>query len=418
MLKIKGNKLLSGKISVKGSKNSALALIAASLLNKGKVKLTNVADIIDIRVLIKILEYLDVKCEFNNNELKIDSRNIKYKPLTIEEVKMIRGSSYLMGVFLSLFKKVEIFKPGGCAFSLRPIDYHLKGFETFNANILESDNLTITIDEYKNGYYYIPQISVGTTIDLLLFFSLSENTFILDNIALESEVNDVISFLKLLGVEIEKIKERTLLIKGKMKLKNDVTFNVMNDRIEAGSLALLGALLGDNLVIEGFNIYDNLYLLNIFSKLKVPYKFNENTLYISRYYDFDGIDLMTNPYPLFPTDLQPLMCVFLSMGRKKSSIIENIYPSRLSHVFELNKLGFNLNVNNNKIIINKHNNFINKDVKGFDLRGSFSLLLALLLIEGESILYGEQYIKRGYENIVDRLKSIGADIDEEKDNNS
>ena len=322
-----------------------------------------------------------------------------------------------MGAFLALFKKVEITIPGGCAFSERPIDFHLEGFRTFGAKINEENShLFIESDEIKNGYYYIPKISVGTTIDLLLFFSLNENTFILDNVALECEVEEVIKFLTLAGVEIKRIKEKTLLIKGRKCLVDNFKYRVMNDRIEAGSFAILGACLGENLIIKGFNMYDNLYLLNIFYKLKTPFKIEKDSLVISRFYDFEGITISTNPFPLFPTDLQPLLCVLLSLGKSESTIIENIYPKRMSHINELNKLGFNLTFNNNLIIINPIDKLNKNNVVGLDLRGTFALLLASLLVDDYCYLEGVKYLERGYENLIDRLKEIGASIHEEKDN--
>ena len=183
MLKIKGNKLLKGSIEVKGSKNSSLPIIIASLLNKGKVRLENVPNISDVNILLNILRYLNVDVNYKNNILEIDSSKIEYKSLLIEDIKKIRASSYFMGAFLSLFNKVEIFNPGGCNFSYRPIDYHLKGFKEFGVDIVSENDLLLEVKNIHNGYYFIPNISVGTTIDLLLFFSLKENLFILDNIA-------------------------------------------------------------------------------------------------------------------------------------------------------------------------------------------------------------------------------------------
>ena len=187
----------------------------------------------------------------------------------------------------------------------------------------------------------------------------------------------------------------------------------MNDRIEAGSLALLGALLGDNLCIKGFDLFSNLYLLNIFNKLKVPYKLENDKLIISKFNDFDGIEVETNPYPFFPTDLQPLLCVFLATGKEKSIIKENIYPSRMSHINELNKLGFNFEVNNNKVIIKGINKLKGNTVTALDLRGGFSLLMGALLIDEVSIINNDHFIKRGYEDFINRLVNLGAIIYEE-----
>lgn len=416
MLTIKGNKLLRGTIEVKGSKNASLGLIVASLLNKGKVRLLNVPNISDVNVLLKILKYLNVKVKYSNNVLDIDSSLIEYKSLLIDDVKKIRASSYLMGAFLGLFNRVEIFNPGGCNFSYRPIDYHLNAFKEFGVNVKEEEILELVTNCEKNGYYRIPTVSVGTTINLLLFASLKPNIYIIDNIANEPEVDEVVKFLILSGVEIKKIKEKTILIKGKEKLNNNLEYKVMNDRIEAGTFALLGASLGDNLEIKGFNIFDNLYLLNLFYKLNVPFKIKEDSLFISRYLDFEGIDLNTNPYPFLPTDLQPLLSVFLSLGKTRSTIKENIYPSRVSYIYELNKLNFDIKINNNIIIINQSKNLKGNNVVGQDLRGSFALIMAGLLIDDETFFTGTKYVERGYENIINRLKDIGACLYEEKNN--
>ncbi len=415
MIKIKGNKVLSGEVQVNGSKNAALGLIIASLLTKGNVCLENIPNIDDVKILLNILKYLNVNVIFKENTLNIDASKIEYKSLLIDEVKKIRASSYFMGAFLSLFNKVEIYNPGGCSFAYRPIDYHLKGFNTFGVIVNENiDTLNLEINELKSGYFFIDNISVGTTIDLLLFFALKENTFILDNIALEPEVLEVVNFLKLLGVEIKRIKEKTLFIKGKKDLKKDIKYRVMNDRIEAGTFALIGATLGDNLRIKGFNIFDNLYLLNIFIKLNVPFKMEKDALIISRHHNFNGLHIKTNPFPFFATDLQPLLCVFLSLAKEESSIIENIYPSRLSHIEELNKIGFNLESNNNKIIIKPLKKFKSNDIKGKDLRGGSALIMASLLVDDVVYFEGIEYVNRGYENFIERLKSLGAEIYEEE----
>ena len=407
-IRIKGQKMLNGSVRIDGSKNLIVSLIPASLLSKGRVVFHNVPLISDVFLLIDILEKLNVKTTLQDKTLSIDATNIIYQDLLYDEIKEFRASYYFIGVMLGLFGKLKIYHPGGCDFGKRPIDYHLASLKQLGVEIDEDEIIDLKFNNIKENIVEFNVSSVGATINLLLFASTIENEIKIINGAIEPEIIELIKFLRLIGVNII-VDNRTFIIKGKRKL-NGAEFSVIPDRIEAGTYALLGASVGDNISISPV-IKEHLEsLFEIFDILEVPYEYSNHVLNISRCNINKGILIETKPYPGFPTDLQQPLTAFLTQLNATSVIIETIYENRFAHIPMLNKMGANIIKQNNMIVVVGGNQLKGAKIDGKDLRGGASLLIAALCAEGESILTGLKFINRGYENIVNKCQKLGAEI--------
>lgn len=407
-IRIKGQKMLNGSVRIDGSKNLIVSLIPASLLSKGRVVFHNVPLISDVFLLIDILEKLNVKTTLQDKTLSIDATNIIYQDLLYDEIKEFRASYYFIGVMLGLFGKLKIYHPGGCDFGKRPIDYHLASLKQLGVEIDEDEIIDLKFNNIKENIVEFNVSSVGATINLLLFASTIENEIKIINGAIEPEIIELIKFLRLMGVNII-VDNRTFIIKGKRKL-NGAEFSVIPDRIEAGTYALLGASIGDNISISPV-IKEHLEsLFEIFDILEVPYEYSNHVLNISRCNINKGILIETKPYPGFPTDLQQPLTAFLTQLNATSVIIETIYENRFAHIPMLNKMGANIIKQNNMIVVVGGNQLKGAKIDGKDLRGGASLLIAALCAEGESILTGLKFINRGYENIVNKCQKLGAEI--------
>ena len=407
---VEGGKLLEGDVFIQGSKNSALGVIVASLLSKEKVVIQNVPKIRDVFELIEIIKYLNVKIDFIENILIIDSTNIVYKSLVNDSVKRLRASYYFMGLMLSLFKECEIFSPGGCNLGNRPIDMHLDTFEKLGVNIeCNNDVYKLKKVNYGTNKIEFKQKSVGATINTLLFASSFNKEIELVNISIEPEVMQVIEALRLMGVDV-KVYEDTCIIKGRMK-KNGFMISIIPDRIEAGTYALIGAALAKQIRIHNVEINHLLYLLDLFDKINVRYEINKKTLIVYKSNNINGIKINTEAYPGFPTDLQQPLTVLLTCSNSDSVIKETIYKDRTAHIIELNKMGADIVVKEDEYLIKGNRTLVGSELSGKDLRGGASLVFAALLAKGTSKIEGLKYIERGYFNIVDNLKSLGANID-------
>lgn len=409
--KIDGNKQLKGTIKVQGCKNSALAIIAASLLCKDKVTLYNVPRISDVFALLNILKKINVTYSFKKNTLKIDSKNIEYKPLLMEEIKDFRASYYFLGVFLSLFSKVEILIPGGCKIGNRPLDLHIKGLKKIGASIvIKEDKIIGVIDKYRSNIIYLDIASVGATINILLAGAFHNTYIIINNAAKEPEITDLVTFLNKMGCKI-KGKESSKLEVLPTKTIKKVKYKIMSDRIVAGTFLLYGMLLAKKLTIKNFIYKDNEALISVLKRLNVKMKSKKKKVIIYKSILSKSIDITTGVFPNFPTDLQQVMCASLLFNKKSSTIKETLFENRFTFLKQIKKMNGKYLIKDNKVTIYpskiKNNNIICED-----LRGGAALLLCCLVAKGTSILNDVKYIERGYEDIVVILRKLGASIDE------
>lgn len=412
---IEGNKILRGHIKIQGSKNLSVSVIPASLLAKDIVTLNNVPPIGDVFLLIKILNYIGVKTHYKDETLIIDSRHIRYRDLTISPIGKFRASYYFMGVMIGMFHHLKIIEPGGCRFGVRPIDYHLQAFADCGVLYEEGEVYSFSLNEAKNAHILFNKSSVGASINVALLAVQLDTITKIENIALEPEVTELLLFLKKMGADIEGIGTPIITIKGGKNL-HGTTYDIIPDRIEAGTYALIGASLGDPLIIEPVYKEHLEALFHIFDLLHINYAFKNHKLIIKKGYSCHGILVETSPYPGFPTDLQQPLTAFLSNIQATSIIIENIYQHRFAHIGELHKMGADIQQINQMIIIHGQQSLKGSCVNAKDLRGGAALVIASLLADGTSVVKGLNYINRGYEQLVKKLQSVGASIKERKSN--
>ena len=400
---------VEGIVCISGSKNIALPIICASLLEKGQYLFSNIPDIKDIRVLLTIFSYLNVNTRFKDNNLFIDTSNLLIKEIPFSLIRKFRAAYYLLGVILSQVDSYVFTYPGGCSFQSRPIDYHLEAFKKLGFNIeIKDDLISFYKERDAEKIISFPKPSVGATINVLLYASKEQKEIIIENPSLDYEVKEVISYLNKLGAFIQ-IEDGKIHIFGN-KLLTPMNYLIPYDRIECGTYMLLG-LMNGKLLILGVNYYANKALFNLFDLLGVVYKYSNESVIVNKFIPNKSIKITLSSDPFLHTDLGPLLCVFFSLGKKIVVIEDLIYEERNSYVNELNKLGLKIKVINNKIIIFPYSKFKEASLYGKDLRGSMSLLLGAISSGKKIKLYGGEYIERGYENYLSKLTSINVKID-------
>lgn len=407
---INGQKTLTGTIEISGAKNSAVALIPASILSDEEVIISNVPNITDREALNEILEHLGAEVSFDKGEMKIDTKKISNKEIPEEISKKLRASYYFMGALLSKFKKVKMFFPGGCNIGSRPINLHLKGFELLGAKVIQEKNLyIIEADELKGANIYLDVPSVGATINIMLAASKAQGTTIIENAAKEPEIVNVAIFLNNMGAKIVGAGTSEIKITGVEKL-GKCYHEVIPDRIEAGTYLIAGALCGKDLVIK--NVIPE-HLDALISKLKeVGTKISiENTqITISKPEKFLPIYIKTLGYPGFPTDLQQPLSTLLTQCEGTSIIEETIWENRFQNLDYLKKMGANIEYEGNKAIIKGKTELNGSEVEATDLRGGACMVLAGLIAKDKTVINNVDHILRGYDHIIEKLKNVGAEI--------
>ena len=407
---IEGNHILTGDILIGGAKNSAVALIPASILANGISTITNVPNISDRDALIDILEILNCKINLNNDELKIDTSSLKNALIDEEHSKKLRASYYFMGALLGKEKYVEMYIPGGCNIGARPIDIHLDGFKALGAQVItENNKYILKADKLIGTDIYLRFQSVGATVNLMLASVLAEGTTIIHNAAKEAEIINIADYLISMGAQITGAGTETITISGVKKLHGG-HIQVLPDRIEAGTYIILGALIGQNLKIK--NIIPK-HLEALTSKLKdmgSNIKINEDNILISRVANLKPTNIKTLVYPGFPTDIGQPMSVLLTQANGTSLFEETIWENRMGHVPSLNKMGANIKVKGLTSMIIGPSQLKGCEVTATDLRGGAALVLAGLTASGTTTINDVEHILRGYENIEEKLTQVGAKI--------
>ena len=404
---------IKGDVYIEGAKNACLPILAASILSNGKTTIKKVPFLSDINVMCSLLESLgiDIKKDIKNKLIEVDTKSIFNKEVCYELVKKIRASFLLAGPLLARFRKVSIQMPGGCAIGVRPIDLHLKGFKALGAEIVKEHGI-IEITA-KNGLVgteiYLDFPSVGATENIIMASVLAKGETIISNCATEPEIVDLIDFLNKMGAKIEGGGTETVKIKGVNEL-NSCAHTIIPDRIEAGTFLVLGAATKGDLNIFDVNCE---HLKAITSKLKeinVDIEEKDNMIKVFSKNTFKNVDIKTMPYPGFPTDMQPQFMSLMSTTKGTSIINETIFENRFMHVAELGLMGANIKVEGNSAIINGVDKITGCKVKATDLRAGAALIIAGLCAEGVTEISDIYHIERGYYNIENKLKNIGAKI--------
>ncbi len=426
--KIKGGQEINGTIRMSGAKNSVLALLIASILTDEKIIIEDFPNIQDVSELFEILKYLgsDIKTETDGviNTVIIDNQKIKYKPLLIESVTLFRASYYFMGAMVSKFGKCELLLPGGCYLGPRPIDLHLKGFkeigyEVENFICEKHDAIRITKPKtifLENKKVFLDFPSVGATMNIILSAVFINGKIEIENTAKEPEIVDLVTLLNTMGANIKGAGTDKIIIIGVNQLKG-CYHQVIPDRIEAGSYLMLAAIASSEVVIENV-IPEHLEALT--SKLTeigvaLKIEIDKITVFGLDKSNLEAISIKTGVFPSFPTDLQQIMTTLLTQVNGESKVMETIYVDRFRNCIELNNMGANIEIQRKeetgKAIIFGKTKLVANNVKATDLRAGFSLVFAAMIAIGESKVYNIEHVLRGYDNIVNKLNSIGASIE-------
>ncbi len=407
---IEGQKDLTGTINIGGAKNSAVALIPAALLSDGIVKITNVPNISDKDALILIMELLGAKITNEKDTLIIDSSKSKNALISSELSQKLRASYYFMGVLLSKYKYAEIYLPGGCKIGERPIDFHIKGFEQLGAKVKRyKSKYILQADELIGAPINLEFASVGATINLMFAAVKAKGTTTITNAAREAEIINVADLLNNMGAKIKGQGTGVLIIEGVEKL-NNAEIAVIPDRIEGGTYAIIGALLGKDFVVNGIVKEHEEALLTKLNDMGIEYVLKEKTLKINKANNIKPINVKTLVFPGFPTDLGQPMQVLLTQAMGTSFFEETIYENRMGHVKYLNKMGAKIETSGKTATIQGPTKLCGQKITAVDLRGGAALVLAALIAEGTTVINDADHILRGYENIISKLSKVGANI--------
>lgn len=412
VLKIHGGKELEGKVKISGAKNIAVALLPATILCDDTVTLHNVPDISDVDALVDILNYLGAKVDnYEEESYRIDTKQMQNREIIEEMSNKLRASYYFMGALLGKYKKAVVSYPGGCSIGSRPIDLHLKGFESLGAKIeYEENNIIISAEELKGSNIYLDFASVGATINIMFAAVKAEGTTIIDNAAREPEIVNIAMFLNSMGAKITGAGTSTIRIKGVKNMHSSV-HEVIPDRIEAGTYIMIGACACKSLVVENIIPEHLEALTQKLLEMGVDLKIEDESIYVSNKNKLKAVKIKTQVYPGFPTDMQQIMSSLMTTAEGRSVIEETIYENRFQNLYEIKKMGANVEINSNKGYIFGPTKLRGKTVNATDLRAGASLVLAALIAEGTTTINNADYILRGYEHITEKLTSLGAKIE-------
>ena len=408
---IQGGTKLHGSISISGSKNSSLPILAATILFDEKVKLENVPIVQDIITMTKLLEALGKKIEIKKNTITISNKSKTKYFADYKLVKTMRAGILVIGPLLAKINKAKVSLPGGCAIGARPVDIHLDFLRSvgYSNKVINGYVESKSKKTKQKIIYEFKKISVGATETAILNSVLSNREVKLKNIAIEPEIIDLINFLKIAGANIKFVSKRTLIIKGIKKL-NSVNYRVMPDRIEAGTYIMASIITKSPLELKNIQTDDLKNIIQVLSKSGI--KFQNLSLSSLKIIpkNLKSLKVKTSPYPGFPTDMQAQLMSALSMSPGFSEITEDIFENRFMHVLELKRMGANIEISNNKAKISGVKILTGAEVMATDLRASVSLVLAGLAAKGTTIINRVYHLERGYEDLVKKLKKCGAKI--------
>lgn len=412
-LVINGNQPLQGEITINGAKNSTVALIPAAILANSPVTLEGVPDINDVHSLIDILNEFNVQTSFKDNVLTIDPTYMKSIPMPSGKIQSLRASYYFMGSLLSKFGEGVIGLPGGCFLGPRPIDLHIKAFQSIGA-VVEDDFGVITLSTpngLEGNRIYMDVVSVGATINAILASVRAKGKTTIENAAREPEIIDVVTLLNKMGANIRGAGTSVIRITGVDELQG-VTHTIIPDRIEAGTYISAAVSLASG---EGIRINNIIYehIESFVAKLDemgAKMEIGEDYVHVFPSKDLKMVSIKTQPYPGFATDLQQPITPLLLASAGNGTIMDTIYPQRVNHIPELNRMGANIKVDGDIIRIEGPSKLSGAPVKASDLRAGACLVIAGLMAEGETVVTGVKNILRGYTNIVGKFTDLGADI--------
>lgn len=408
---INGGNALCGTVDISGAKNAAVAIIPATILIEDECIIENVPDIQDVRIILDILSSLGAKVEkINANTVKIDASTLNTYIAEKEMASKMRASYYLLGALCGRFKKAVVPPPGGCNFGIRPIDQHIKGFEALNCKVeIKHGSINVDGENIKGGQVYFDVVSVGATINLMLAAVRAPGVTVMENAAKEPHIVDVANFLNSMGANIKGAGTDVIKITGVEKLHGG-TYGVIPDQIEAGTYMFAAAATRGDVTIRNVIPKHLEAITSKFIEMGVDVTEGDDEIHVCAKGNLSKINVKTLPYPGFPTDLQPPMVALLTTVNGTSIVTESVWDSRFQYVAELEKMGAKITVNGSVAVIEGGHALTGADVKSTDLRAGAGMVIAALCANGTTEVLNVYHIDRGYENIIEKLTSLGADI--------
>ncbi len=412
---IEGGNRLFGEVTISGAKNAALPIMAASILTDSPVKIQNVPNLRDIRTFIKLLNILGAKTDFNNNYLEIDSSNINNFTAPYELVKTMRASILFLGPLISKYGKAKVSLPGGCAIGPRPVNFHIEAIKKLGAKVEVVDGYIIAeAKKLKGTEFYFDIPSVTGTENLVMAAVFAEGKTVIKNAAKEPEVVDMINFLKKLGAKIVGEGTEIIEIEGVTSLKGG-NYSVIPDRIETGTFMVAAGITEGNILIKNSNLD---FLESVVAKLRttgIEIKEEKDGIRVNGKNEIKAADIITMPYPGFPTDMQAQFMALMCFSSGVSVITETIFENRFMHAFELMRMGADIKIEGNNAIVRGKNILYGAKLMASDLRASASLILAGLRAKGKTEVSRIYHLDRGYENFEKKLERLNAKIWREKE---
>ena len=411
---VQGGHPLFGEVRISGAKNAAVAIIPAALLVDGVCRIENIPQISDVTALLKILEQLGANVRFlNRSSVEIDCRHISTTQVSQELAHKIRASYYLIGALLGRFGEAEVSMPGGCNFGgVRPIDQHVKGFVAMGAEVREGDFICAKAEggRMKGANIYLDVVSVGATMNIMMAAVLAEGTTVIENAAKEPHIVDLANFLNSMGADVKGAGTDTIRIFGVDKLHGG-SYAIIPDQIEAGTYMAAVAACGGQVLVRGIIPKHMDCITAKLQEMGVQVEEQDDTLLVRRSGKLHRANVKTLPYPGFPTDMQPQITVALCLAEGTSMVTEGVWDNRYRYVGELTRMGAQIRVEGRSAVVEGVEHLNAASVQAYDLRASAAMVIAALAAEGTSEVSNVHYIERGYEDIIEKLRSIGAQIE-------
>lgn len=409
---IKKTERLFGKVTVSGSKNAALPILAATLLAEGKTHLKNVPNLTDVTNMCEILSCMGADISYKDeNEIVIDTENLTHTIAPYDLTCKLRGSFLVMGPMLARMKKVRLSLPGGCPIGSRPVDLHLKGFSMLGSTVTKGYGyVEVKCEELTGAKIYLDFPSVGATENILMASVFATGKTTIENAAAEPEIADLANFLNKMGAKITGAGTDTITIYGVKSLK-PVKYSIMPDRIEAGTFMVASAMTTGDVLIEGIIPEHVKPLTAKLLEMGADIEINSNSLRVKAEKTCVSKDVKTLPFPGFPTDMQAQMTALLSLSRGTGIVTETIFENRFMHVGELTRMGANIKVEGHCAVVEGKRSLSGAKVTAPDLRAGAALVLAGLAAKGETQVFDIRHIDRGYENLEIKLQNLHGNIE-------
>ena len=408
---ITGGNRLSGEVTISGAKNAAVAILPAVILSYGVCRIENIPNITDVNTMAHILQDMGAGVRsINSSTLEIDPRTVRTHVAPYELVRQMRASSYLLGALLGRYHHAVVGMPGGCNFGVRPIDQHLKGFMALGASYsLDGGMVDVVADDLVGSHIYLDVVTVGATINIILAAVKAKGLTVIENAAREPHVVDLANFLNSMGADIRGAGTDVIKIHGVDYLRG-TTYSIIPDQIEAGTYMVAAAATCGDVLIK--NVIPK-HLESITAKLEemgVQIEEFDEAIRVTRTGALNKCNVKTMPHPGFPTDMQPQIAVLLSIAKGTSIITEGVWDNRFRYVEELRRMGAQISVDSRLAVVEGVDHLVAAPVKAVDLRAGAAMVIAALCAQGTTQIEDIQYIERGYDAIVEKLRSLGADI--------